>query len=186
MKSGYELDVSSLEQRPNFPLGFFVEDYKYSSKSDETFLDENNGRFCITPEYPNGTYAYFSTINADSIDNSGVFKNYRRPIFPYLIGNYFKCVPNKFNFQISSNQDTLNLNNSTWMRFTTPYNINNGTASYSYLNVPNNLNQKSNIEYVSKGSINNIEIDNGGDGYKINDPVDFESFYNKRKTCNFS
>jgi hypothetical protein len=174
MKSGYELDVSSLEQRPNFPLGFFVEDYKYSSKSDETFLDENNGRFCITPEYPNGTYAYFSTINADSIDNSGVFKNCRRPIFPYLIGNYFKCVPNKFNFEISSNQDTLDLNNSTWMRFTTPYNINNGTASYSYLNVPNNLNQKSNIEYVSKGSINNIEIDNGGDGYKINDPVDFE------------
>src|SRR6185312_11438411 len=39
-----------------YPLGDFMEDYKYIAGSGD--LDTNNGRFCITPEYPNGTYAY--------------------------------------------------------------------------------------------------------------------------------
>ena len=39
--------------------GFFVEDYTYSD--DKGDLDEHNGRFCKTPEYPNGVYAYFCT-----------------------------------------------------------------------------------------------------------------------------
>ena len=50
--------------------------------SDETVLDENNGRFCVTPEFPNGTYAYFSTINNGLADSSGVFSGYKRPVFP--------------------------------------------------------------------------------------------------------
>jgi len=39
--------------------GTFVEDYAYAAGSGD--LDECNGRDTITPEYPQGTYAYFLT-----------------------------------------------------------------------------------------------------------------------------
>jgi hypothetical protein len=45
----------------SFPLGMYLEDYAYAGIGT---LDEHNGRFCYTPEYPNGIYAYFSTIDA--------------------------------------------------------------------------------------------------------------------------
>ena len=60
LTSGYErVDIGN---RPNFPLGFFVEDNTFVGNGD---LDENNGRFCITPEYPKGVYAYFTTISEE-------------------------------------------------------------------------------------------------------------------------
>ncbi|MBL8206718.1 MAG: YHYH protein [Blastocatellia bacterium] len=60
-----------------FPLGGFVEDYEFSLGAGD--LDKFNGRFAITPEYPNGTYAYFL-----STDGAG------RLAFPYLLaGQYF-------------------------------------------------------------------------------------------------
>ena len=59
-----------------YPLGTFKEDYEYvSHPTDASYLDEHNGRFCITPEYPAGTYCYFATVNANH--NSA---------YPYLIG----------------------------------------------------------------------------------------------------
>ncbi|MHC4876780.1 MAG: YHYH protein [Planctomycetota bacterium] len=39
--------------------GTFVNDYEFVDGLGQ--LDECNGRFCITPEYPEGTYAYFLT-----------------------------------------------------------------------------------------------------------------------------
>ena len=43
------------------PLGYYVEDFEYVAGRGD--LDEHNGRFGVTPEYPAGTYAYFVTIN---------------------------------------------------------------------------------------------------------------------------
>ena len=43
------------------PLGYYVEDFEYVAGRGD--LDLHNGRFCVTPEYPQGTYAYFVTIN---------------------------------------------------------------------------------------------------------------------------
>ena len=74
MQSGYSLNLP--DQRPPtslYPAGFFVEDYTYKDVEDPTVLDENNGRFCITPEFPEGTYAYCTTINNGSSDSGGVF-----------------------------------------------------------------------------------------------------------------
>src|SRR5437588_788305 len=45
-------------------------------------LDENNGRYCVTPEFPNGTYAYFVAIDANGT-----------PLFPYNIGRGFYGSP---------------------------------------------------------------------------------------------
>jgi len=58
------------------PLGTFAEDYEYVRGSGD--LDEFNGRFTVTPDYPAGTYAYFLAT-----DDS------ERLAFPYLIGPRF-------------------------------------------------------------------------------------------------
>lgn len=48
---------------PAYPLGYFIEDFEYVSGLGD--LDEFNGRAdSVTPEYPDGTYAYFTTIDA--------------------------------------------------------------------------------------------------------------------------
>ena len=62
-----------------FPLGMYVEDYQYMSGSGD--LDTMNGRFCVTPEYPSGTYAYFLAT-----DNTGT------PAFPYIFNAYYYGV----------------------------------------------------------------------------------------------
>jgi len=67
----YGPDVSATD-----PLGTFAEDYEYVRGSGD--LDEFNGRFTKTPEYPSGTYAYFLTTDAAG-----------RLAFPYLIGPRF-------------------------------------------------------------------------------------------------
>jgi hypothetical protein len=63
-----------------YPAGCFLEDYSYVQGSGD--LDDRNGRFCVTPEYPNGTYAYFVTIDAQL-----------NPVFPYTFyGTYYGVV----------------------------------------------------------------------------------------------
>lgn len=63
-----------------YPLGYFREDYQYipTTASTPDYLDAHNGRFCVTPEYPNGTYCYFATV--DSNWNSA---------YPYAVGPTF-------------------------------------------------------------------------------------------------
>jgi hypothetical protein len=63
--------------------GYFREDYQYNTTSAATpdFLDEHNGRFCITPEYPAGIYCYFATVDAKW--NS---------TYPYVVGTTFYGV----------------------------------------------------------------------------------------------
>ena len=66
-----------------YPLGYFREDYGYiaPSTSQPDYLDEHNGRFCVTPEYPKGTYCYFATVDANW--NSA---------YPYIVGPTFYGV----------------------------------------------------------------------------------------------
>ena len=94
MKSGYVLrDMTERTTDPNgqivpsgppvsatYPLGYFREDYRFDADlaSAPDVLDEHNGRFCITPEYPQGMYCYFTTI--DENWNS---------TYPYVVGPQF-------------------------------------------------------------------------------------------------
>lgn len=93
IKSGYALrniltrthhaDGTDVDDGPpvnsTYFLGYFREDYGFiSHPGEEDFLDEHNGRFCITPEYPEGTYAYFCTV--DENWNSA---------YPYAVGPTF-------------------------------------------------------------------------------------------------
>jgi len=93
MKSSYSLSTNTT--RVNGPAinqvvgtqtffnGYFREDYAYTPTTINTpdYLDEHNGRFCITPEYPNGTYCYFATVDANW--NSA---------YPYVVGPTFYGV----------------------------------------------------------------------------------------------
>lgn len=64
-----------------YPFGYYIEDFEYIKGFGD--LDEHNGRFCVTPEYPNGTYAYFVTL-----DSTGTAS------YPYTLGlTYFGTVP---------------------------------------------------------------------------------------------
>lgn len=93
IKSSYELrnittrtthaDGSTVDVGPDisttYPLGYFREDYAFVAHPGEPdFLDEHNGRISVTPEYPNGTYAYFATV--DDNWNSA---------YPYVVGPTF-------------------------------------------------------------------------------------------------
>jgi len=63
-----------------YPFGIFIQDYYYAGTGD---LDRSNGRYCVTPDYPAGTYAYFATFNTST----------GRTSYPYVIGDYFKSTP---------------------------------------------------------------------------------------------
>ena len=61
-------------------LGDLTQDYIYDATIGG--LDEFNGKFTVTPDYPNGTYAYFMTE-----DSGG------NPVYPYVIGPKFYASP---------------------------------------------------------------------------------------------
>ena len=77
MSSGWTVRVQEAPGRPvydtTYPAGVFMEDYEYTGGTGK--LDTHNGRHCVTPEYPSGTFAYFLTE-----DNSG------NPVFPFMMG----------------------------------------------------------------------------------------------------
>jgi len=92
MKSSYQYrNISTRTQYANgttvtagppvsttYPLGYFKEDYEFVLDSNSDYLDIHNGRFCITPEFPNGTYCYFATVD----------KNWNSA-YPYIVGPTF-------------------------------------------------------------------------------------------------
>lgn len=112
IKSSYQL--KNISTRPNGPdvgatvttmgpgggntetlfLGYFREDYEYIEQSEEDYVDEHNGRFCVTPEYPQGTYAYFATV--DENWNSA---------YPYVVGPTF--------YGVLENRKVNNINETT-------------------------------------------------------------------------
>ncbi len=78
----------------SYPFGRYMEDNDYlgdltNSATHAVYqqgtdfdLDEYNGRYCVTPEYPNGTYAYFVAIASNGT-----------PVFPYNIGRAYYGDP---------------------------------------------------------------------------------------------
>ena len=158
LTSGYTLSSSNIIDRPELPLGFFVEDYKYTNSGD---LDENNGRFGKTPEFPNGVYAYFATINPTSFTSQ----------FPYFIGNKYRS--NTINENYTLNQ-TFDFNNSNLLRNTLPYKVSDNYAKNDFIVETNEItSQESIVESVSEGFVSSFDIINSGSDYKVNDILNF-------------
>ncbi len=98
MTSGYVKKST----RPNGPaiseyaLGSFIQDYYYADRTST--LDRNNGRYCVTPEFPEGTYAYFITLDSTDV-----------PVYPYIIGENFYSLPLAANYDQNQTQNDLPL-----------------------------------------------------------------------------
>lgn len=70
-----------------YALGHYLEDYDYLGDhgyvQGTTYdLNEQNVRYCVTPEFPGGTYAYFTTINTDGT-----------PAYPFTTGRQYYGSP---------------------------------------------------------------------------------------------
>lgn len=79
-----------------FPIGWYLQDFDYLGEHGYTQgthfdLDECNGRWCVTPEYPQGIYAYFVTIDASF-----------QPAYPYIIGRQYYGVKQGGNYAAAS------------------------------------------------------------------------------------
>ena len=161
LTSGYTLSVSEVIDRPNgFLNGFFVDDYKYTNSGD---LDENNGRFGKTPEFPNGVYAYFASLKIGTLE----------PQFPYFIGNIYRSNTLEENSTLNQSFD---FNNSNLLRNTFPYKVSDNYAKNDFIIETNEIKrQKSVIQSVSLGYVNDFDIINSGSNYKVNDVLNFDN-----------
>lgn len=64
----------------SYPLGYYVQDFNFAAGSGD--LDEHNGRFSVTPEYPAGIYCYFVSLDSSLV-----------PEYPYILGpTYYGTV----------------------------------------------------------------------------------------------
>ena len=174
ISSSYKENTSKIINRPSgFDAGFFIEDYFYDGTGD---LDIHNGRFCKTPEFPNGIYAYFATVELSSggfTVNGASLTNKLVGIYPYFIGNTFRSP---FISENSVLDHDFDFNNSNLIRNTKPYNVGEKFADNDFITESNEfIRQISTIETVTKGGVENIEILNGGTGYKVGDLTSFDN-----------
>ena len=85
MKSSYQLRTGVREDGSEYD-GRYVEDYQFVPGSGD--LDQYNARYCHTPEYPAGTYAYFITVDPTDVE---------KPVYPYVIGEQYFGIPEASN-----------------------------------------------------------------------------------------
>ena len=162
LKSSYVKDTSKVKNRPvGFDGGFFVSDFTFDNSGD---LDIHNGRFCKTPEFPNGIYAYFTTVELDN--NDKIIGAY-----PYFIGRTFRSPLIQDNLTLDHEFD---FNNSNLKRNTYPYNVGEKFADNDFLIESNeNVLQTAEVLSVTKGEIDDIKILNPGINYKVGDLTSF-------------
>ena len=140
MSSSYSRNSSRVgPSTTTYPLGTFIDDYTFTDGSGT--LDQNNGRFCVTPEYPDGTYAYFTTV-----DGNG------DPIFPYLVGKNYYSLPLDSNYNSEMTQDDLPINAN---RLRTSGISKNGVQTIAK------------IEDVTRGTVSSVTILNSGSNFSI-------------------
>ena len=141
MTSSYSI-VSIRDGGPpesTYPIGTFIDDWKYTYASGT--LDQNNGRFCVTPEFPDGTYAYFITVNGAG-----------NPVFPYILGKNYYSLPVDSNYNSEISQDDLPVNSK---RLRTSGIDDNGVKT------------KLIIDDVTRGSVSSATIVSGGNNFSV-------------------
>jgi hypothetical protein len=145
----YRIEGPSLT---DYPAGTFVEDYEYTFSSLATYLDEYNGRYTKTPEFPDGVYAYFVTLNSAGV-----------PEFPYIMGPKFYSVPVSWNLNQFATQSNIP---TGVVRYRTPFeNVD--------IDIERTPNESTNALTLENGDLLLFEIeDENKDGIISQDEID--------------
>ena len=149
MTSSYSINGNRSEgpDLTTYPIGTFVNDYTYTHKSGT--LDENNGRFCITPEFPQGTYAYFITIDSN-----------QTPQYPYILGENFYSLPVDSNYNSNINQNDIPKKAKRFYQAGMPRNGDGFLAQ---------------IEEVKQGNVESVRVIDSSTNFSINSQVYFDN-----------
>jgi len=132
----------------SYPLGYFIEDYRYQHRFGD--LDDNNGRYCVTPDYPEGVYAYFITINSSN-----------QPEFPYILGNRYYSIPVESNYT-NKIQHTNLPSNSRRLRLSS---------------MPNNgIGAQAIVETTKEGNITSSVVENSHNKFSVGSSVIIDNF----------
>ncbi len=160
MQSSYELDIEGdTNLRPSYQNGYFVQDYVYKESGD---LDEYNGKFIKNNDFPNGTYAYFSTIDETT----------KNPSFPYITFLH-RNATDEFNYDITKVQADNILNTGEYKRNVTHLGLNDEFRSYPLLEDSLNSKAKIKVDGVDSSTITKVSVNDSGTGYKVNDKINF-------------
>ena len=120
-----------------YPMGDCVDDYIYTAGSGD--LDVHNGRWCHTPEYPTGTYAYFVAIDANL-----------NPVYPLIIGpTYYGILGSSSVHVTPTGTDTTYTGSSTAINQVT-------NTTIKYILAPNPVEDHLYI-YMDAANTNNIK-----------------------------
>ena len=141
MTSGY-IKKSTRTNGPSvseYALGSFIQDYYFADRTST--LDRNNGRFCVTPEYPKGTYAYFVTLDSTDV-----------PVYPYIIGENFYSLPLAANYDQNQTHNDLP---SDAIRIRTADTPDNGVKLSAV------------TKDVAPGSISSFSVYSSSDNFKV-------------------
>ena len=163
--SSYVTNVNGVSNRPvGFDAGYFVEDHQFNNSGD---LDIHNGRFCKTPEFPNGVYAYFAAVGLATDTNK------LKGIYPYFIGNTYRS-PFITDNQILNHD--FDFNSTSLRRNTYPYNVDEKFADNDFIvESYEGVRQTTKVESITKGIVDGLTILSGGDGYKVGDLTKFNN-----------
>jgi len=171
--SGYVLDSVGISSdynnglRPDstqYPAGYFTTDWIYNGSGQ---LDKHNGRYCKTPEFPTGVYAYFAGVSTSIQTNQLV------PKYPYFIGNSYRSPFISSNTTLTQEFD---FNRSSLSRNTFPYKVNEEFANNDFIVESNEyLRQHSTVESVTTGLVDEIQVLDGGKDYKVGDFTVFDN-----------
>jgi len=160
MQSSYELDIiGNTKLRPSYQNGYFTQDYVYKESGD---LDEYNGKFVKNADFPNGTYAYFSTID----------KTTKNPSFPYITFLH-RNATDKFNYDIENVQSDQILNTGDYKRNVTHLGLNDEFRNYPLLEDSLNSKPIVKVDGIDTSTITSITVNEVGSGYKVNDKINF-------------
>ena len=180
----------------DYPIGSFIEDYEYVEGNDDA-LDIHNGRFCITPEFPEGRYIYITTKKSfDSVTNSIIDTNQNIDFngFPYFIGDTFASEYDDYMNNRCRSNDTIPKSFVRAFEKKVPEVVSTGDPKYFGIiptgekwfdGLDENVNYpKENTDQiisvtgtsaVSGGTIDAVIIENKGNGYKVGDRLDVDN-----------
>ena len=150
--------IAGISLRPPYPSGYFIEDYNFDNSGD---LDEHNGRFIVNSDFPNGTYAYFSTLDID-----------KKPAFPYITFKHHNAT-DLFNYDVLKTQSDLYLNTGEYKRNITPQGISEKYKKYPFFDDNFNSNVDLEVILTKKSGISEIIVKDSGSSYKVGDDVIF-------------